>query len=508
MTERISRRSFLASSLAGSFSIASCRFTSSRDSLFPGEIRGASHHIGHLLRTANTAVSPPPEKADVIVAGGGIAGLIAAHRLRQAGRNVLVLDLESHVGGNSAAGENSVSRHPWGAHYVPVPSPDMTDVCSLFAEFGLGAPGAWNERHLCHDPTERLFLRGTWQDGIIPRYGLDPAALAEIERFFARMEKFKNATGNDGKRAFAIPAPTSSTDHRFTELDSLTMADWLDRENFHHPDLRWYINYACRDDYGADATIVSAWAGIHYFASRDSHEVFTWPEGNGWIVKQLATKLANHILTGQLVTAITPDGQVTAIDAAIGTLRSWQANAVVCAMPLFIAARIVKSFPVSSLPEYSPWLVANLTVATPVSQHWDNVLRDSRGLGYVVATHQNLHPVPGASVLTYYRPLDHLPPAAARVEALRKSHADWSDEILADLHAAHPDLATQITRLDVWLWGHAMARPAPGFLTHKTRLAARSTLGRIHFAHSDLSGIPIFEEACHWGHEAARTILT
>ena len=34
------------------------------------------------------------------------------------------------------------------------------------------------------------------------------------------------------------------------------------------PALRWYIDYCCRDDYGAGAAQVSAWAGLHYFASR------------------------------------------------------------------------------------------------------------------------------------------------------------------------------------------------------------------------------------------------
>ena len=49
------------------------------------------------------------------------------------------------------------------------------------------------------------------------------------------------------------------------------------------------MNYACRDDYGAMASDTSAWAGIHYFSSREPEEKgpLTWPEGNGWIAKQL-----------------------------------------------------------------------------------------------------------------------------------------------------------------------------------------------------------------------------
>ena len=62
---------------------------------------------------------------------------------------------------------------------------------------------------------------------------------------------------------------------------------------FTSPYLNWYINYACRDDYGALARDTSAWAGIQYFASRDPEEKgpLTWPEGNGWIARQLIDRL-------------------------------------------------------------------------------------------------------------------------------------------------------------------------------------------------------------------------
>ncbi len=504
MNDGISRRTFLTGSLA----LASCKPGAAKTHPWEGEILGASHAIGHLLKTAREGKPPPAEKVDVIVAGGGMAGLITAHRLRQAGRSVLILDLESEVGGNSASGRNSVSAYPWGAHYVPLPSADMTDVCELLREMKLGTPGNWDERHICHDPEERLWIRGTWQEGIIPQYGLDAAAREQIARFLACMESFKSARGDDGLRAFAIPAPLSSQDEAFTRLDQITMAAWMDAEGFTQPDLRWYVNYACRDDYGADSKQVSAWAGIHYFAARDSHEVFTWPEGNGRIVRHLTDQLTGSTLPDHLVTSITPEGEVCAIHAKTGALRRWHANVVVCAMPLFIASRIVKGFPSHPLPQYSPWLVANLTLREPISDHWDNVLRESRGLGYVVATHQNLSPLKGPSVITYYRPLDHLPPADAREMALKMKYRDWCDDILSDLSPAHPQLARLISRFDVWLWGHAMARPDPGFLKNPARLAARAPFGKIHFAHSDLSGIPIFEEACHWGCHAARAILS
>ncbi len=74
-----------------------------------------------------------------------------------------------------------------------------------------------------------------------------------------------------------------------TPLDKVSMAQWLSEEGLDSPWLRWLVDYGCRDDYGARAGDTSAWAGIHYFASRAPQETgpLTWPEGNGWITRRL-----------------------------------------------------------------------------------------------------------------------------------------------------------------------------------------------------------------------------
>src|SRR5262249_1722732 len=94
------------------------------------------------------------------------------------------------------------------------------------------------------------------------------------------------ARGSDGRRAFCVPLELSSTDERFQALDRMTFSDWLDSVGLSAPTLRWYLNYCCRDDYGRHATEISAWAGLHYFCSRDGQAanagrgaVLTWPQG-------------------------------------------------------------------------------------------------------------------------------------------------------------------------------------------------------------------------------------
>jgi hypothetical protein len=52
-----------------------------------------------------------------------------------------------------------------------------------------------------------------------------------------------------------------------------------------------------------------------------------------------------------------------------------------------------------------------------------------------------------------------------------------------------------------------MAVPACGSLANPGLAALREADGRLLFAHSDLSGYSVFEEAAWWGDRAARKAL-
>jgi hypothetical protein len=55
--------------------------------------------------------------------------------------------------------------------------------------------------------------------------------------------------------------------------------------------------------------------------------------------------------------------------------------------------------------------------------------------------------------------------------------------------------------------GHAMIRPTPGFLSSPARAALVASPGPVFYAHSDLSGLSLFEEAQHLGIAAAEKVL-
>ena len=67
----------------------------------------------------------------------------------------------------------------------------------------------------------------------------------------------------------------------------------------------------------------------------------------------------------------------------------------------------------------------------------------------------------------------------------------------------HRDLRAKVRRIDLMRWGHGMAVPRPGVQRHPALLALRAARGRLRYAHSDLAGCSVFEEAFTAGAEVA-----
>ena len=210
-------------------------------------------------------------------------------------------------------------------------------VRELFEDLGVLRDGDWDERHLCFSPQERLFLHGRWQEGIEP----GTAATARDREQFAA---FRRAHQGVPRRRASSPFPWSGR-QAIAARPHLHGSDGCAHERFDSPYLHWYVNYACRDDYGALAADTSAWAGIHYFASREPEEKgpLTWPEGNGWIARALLAKLGRYVRTGAMVYRLTPRGPQAA--RAHAGDADYVADAVIFAAPTFLASYVVEGAP-------------------------------------------------------------------------------------------------------------------------------------------------------------------
>src|SRR5690606_25642807 len=100
------------------------------------------------------------------------------------------------------------------------------------------------------DPDERLFYKGHWYEGLYPRAGASRDDLSQLARFHREVDAWVAFRDAKGRRAFTLPMAKGSDDAEVTALDRISMADWLDAKGFTSQRLRWYVDYACRDDYG------------------------------------------------------------------------------------------------------------------------------------------------------------------------------------------------------------------------------------------------------------------
>lgn len=491
-----------------------------------GGFVGASPERGHLLRTAVAQAAARTQRTRVLIAGGGVAGLAAARALRQRGmEDFVLLELEDQAGGNSRAMRLQGLPCPLGAHYLPLPTDAAREVQDLLEELGLRrrVAGRWeyDERHLCHSPQERLYRNGHWQDGLLPVQDIAADTLTQYRRFAARVAALMRSA------PFALPVQRAAFTAEHAALDAQTMAQWLVREGLDDAQLLWYLDYCCRDDFGAGLASVSAWAGIHYFASRhgfhapgdadaEREAVLTWPEGNAWLAQRLAQPLGDRLRCGRVVRRIATHRHgvaVQALDLGSGQLEQWEATHCIVALPVFVATRVLADAPAfvhdaAAALRYAPWLVANVHLRAALADRggaapsWDNVVYGSQGLGYVDAGHQGLEQRRPDSprVLSWYHALGLA--TDARSALLQQPWQHWAMQLFDELGAAHPDLRDKASHIAIARYGHAMATPVPGLLQRLRANPATPRAGALLFAHADWSGYSVFEEAFTRGHLA------
>lgn len=526
----ISRRDLLTLFLGAPFAMAACRTNAPR---FPdGEIVGQAVNLGHVLRENRGFEVPADNWTDVSVAvvGAGIAGLSAAWKLSKQGLTDLVLlELEKDAGGTSRSGKGEPVDHPWGAHYLPVPFKENTELISLLDEMSLldgrTADGEVivKEQFLCREPEERIFYKGRWYEGLYLNAGASDEDKGQFAEFQRQIDQWVNWRDSAGKRAFVVPVANCSTDAEVTALDKLSFSAWLRENGFTSERLLWYCDYACRDDYGLKLDQTSAWAGLFYFCSRvrrsgvESQPFITVPQGNGQFVDHFVSVVKDKIRKDHAVVAIVPtENGVDVICLNNGELRGFHCEKVIFASPMFTAPYVIRGF-ADDTPfaanefQHNAWFVANLFLkdrpkprfARDFPLAWDNVLYESPSLGYVTATHQKGidH---GPTVLTYYYPMCH--ESEGRTKLFNYDWRQLADVCLTDIARAHHDIYELTDRLDIMRWGHAMISPRPNFIWSGAREKAMKTYRNVHFAHTDLSGIALFEEAFYHGLRAAEEI--
>ncbi len=154
------------------------------------------------------------DRADVVVIGAGLAGLVAARDLRAAGQEVVVLEARERVGGRTL---NQPLGTPWGDAIVEAGGqwigPTQDRLAALAAELGIATfPTHGVGEHLIEFDGRVRRYRGD-----VPR--ISPAVLLDFEQARRRLDAM----------ARRVPLEAPWTAPAAERWDGMTFATWLRR---------------------------------------------------------------------------------------------------------------------------------------------------------------------------------------------------------------------------------------------------------------------------------------
>lgn len=494
-------------------------------SLLPLHLRG--HRLRKAFNEKDFSEAEISEK-EVVIVGGGVSGLSSAYFLeKQNISDYVLLEMNDHLGGNAAASQTKGNKFPLGAHYLSLPNPSNIHLIDFLKELKLITEETekglvYSEEHLVHAPDERLLYRGNFQEGLVPEYGITTEVKVEIEHFLETMKEWKYKKSETGKDIFSIPLSTSDHSEALLELDKITFDKWLDDHDFKSKELRWFLDYCCRDDYGAGSSVVSAWAGIHYFAGRkakpalsDPTSVMTWPEGNNFLVKKLAKYSKSKTQTNQLVHQITEKNDEVLIyttDCISEKKTIYKTKKCISALPSYVNKHILNSpfWPIDLFSgiQHHPWFVAAVSLnKLPESEGfplaWDNVKFGTKGLGYISNTHQKFIQHQERFLFSVYLAMDSQHPDLERKRLFSMTEAEKKQIVLEELKSLHPSIEEYIDEMVFHSWGHGMVTPYKGsYQKYRDFLEQKNKAKRVQLAHTDYASYSVFEEAFDQGRMA------
>jgi monoamine oxidase len=415
---------------------------------------------------------------DVVIAGAGVSGLVAARELARAGKSVLVIEARDRVGGRTWTRTSNGRHFDLGGQFV---GPTQDRALALCKEFGLRITSSATDGESLLEREHEL-LR---YEGAMAEKGVAPDDLAAFANTIEAFEKLVQEVG-----------PATPWAHpRAAALDAMSFGTWYATQtNSRFVDD--FMRIVTRAVIGFEPEEVSVLCFAYYAAQGDSFSTLIGTQGgaqDAWIRDgaqtislRLAAELKDRVLLNTPVVGVTQTDTGVQVAHARGIV---QARQFILALPPMAANAIA----------FTPWLPperVELQSRMPMGAYakvvavYDKRFWRAKGLngffssvkGPITASFDESEPDGAYGALLGFIAGDHAR-AWRKLDAAGRKSAVLSQ--LARLLG--PEAMSPVDYLEKdwidepWSRGSPVAVPAPGTLS-RSGAALRASIGRIHLA--------------------------